>query len=164
MIIQLYSLGKEKCNMFGKKLLKKVVAIFLGLGFLSAFRTSAFNDIAHKYITRSSYDAFVCMEDNGANSKNSPDVTGVSEFFKNDEEDYKELLVKYSVQPDIDETQGMYKYHFYNPVTETNFMNEKESALVRFKKHFENAVTFYRRATKARHIRNLVGQCILWKI
>ena len=130
--------------MLKKILIKKVMPAILGFGILSLFCADAFNDTAHKYVTQTSFEAFSDMNLDDNIRKDYPNLANASEFFKNDEKEYKKLLVTYSTQPDRDETQGIYKYHFYNPITETNFMNEKESALKRSKDHFEKAVSNYK--------------------
>lgn len=134
--------------MLKKILIKKVMPAILTLGVFSLFGAGAFNDTAHKYVTKTSFEAFSDMNCDDDTRKNYPNLAGASEFFKKDEKEYKELLVSYSTQPDKDETQGIYKYHFYNPITETNFMNEKESAYKRSKEHFEKAVGNYKNGDK----------------
>lgn len=130
--------------MFKEILIKKLVSVILSLGVFSLFSAGAFNDTAHQYVTKTSFEAFSEMNCDNDIRENYPNLVQASEFFKKDEKEYKELFVMYSTQPDRDETQGIYKYHFYNPITETNFMNEKESALKRSKEHFEKAVSNYK--------------------
>ena len=128
--------------------IKKIMSAVLCLGTFSLFGADAFNDTAHKYVTQTSFEAFSDMNPDDDIRKEYPNLAEASEFFKKDEKEYKELLVTYSIQPDRDETQGIYKYHFYNPITETNFMNEKESALKRSKEHFDKAVDNYKNGDK----------------
>lgn len=130
--------------MLRKILIKKVMSAVLSFGIFSLFGAGAFNDIAHKYVTKTSFEAFSEMNLDNNIRENYTNLVRASELFKNDEKEYKDLFVTYSTQPDRDETQGIYKYHFYNPITETNFMNEKESALKRSKEHFEKAVSNYK--------------------
>lgn len=125
-------------------LIKKVMSALLTLGFFSLFVADAFNDTAHQYVTKTSFEAFSEMDCDDDICESYPKLAEASELFKKDEKEYKELFVTYCIQPDKDETQGIYKYHFYNPITETNFMNEKESALKRSKDHFEKAVSNYK--------------------
>lgn len=114
----------------------------------------AFNDISHKHVTKTSFEAFTKSEPASKN-RDHKEFKYVSDFFKNDETDYKELFVDYSIQPDIDENQGVYKYHFYNPVTKSNFMNEEESALTKFKEHFNKAVSSYKKGEKVKSYQEL---------
>lgn len=111
-----------------------------------AMNAEAFNETSHRYITKTSFEAITNLPTDDPNNAN---LRAFSDFFKNDEKDYKELLVEYSVQPDIDENQGIYKYHFYNPITEANFMNEKKSALTKCTSHFNKAISFYKEGKKA---------------
>lgn len=146
--------------MLEKKIVKNLISVFFGLSFLYGSTAGAFNDITHKYITKSSFETLAQMgdetpSDNELSCEDLSEIRDVSEFFKGDADDYEELFVNYSVQPDIDEIQGIYKYHFYNPVTETNFMNEKESALERFKSHFEKAVALYKEDSKTESYQEL---------
>ncbi len=134
--------------MLGRIIIKKLMPSVLCLGVFSLFIAGAFNDAAHKYVTKTSFEAFSKMNCDDNIRENYPDLAQASELFKKDEKEYKDLFITYSTQPDIDETQGIYKYHFYNPITETNFMNEKESALKRSKEHFENAVDNYKKGEK----------------
>ena len=139
---------KGEVIMFKKVLIKKLMPAILSFGIFSLFSAGAFSDTAHKYVTRTSFEAFSEMNCDDNMRKSFQNLAEASEFFKNDEKEYKELFIKYSIQPDIDETQGIFKYHFYNPITETNFMNEKDSALTRFKEHFEKAVSNYKMDNK----------------
>lgn len=50
------------------------------------------------------------------------------------------LLIEYCKKPDEDETDGAYRYHFYNPVTRQNFAGGKDSALTRAISHYNNGV------------------------
>ncbi len=116
----------------------------------------AFNEKSHRHITRSAYEAYVGLDEQALSDEK---LKKVSDFFKKNESSYKQLLEDYSVQPDKDENQGSYKFHFYNPITETNYMNEKESSLVRFKSHFRNAVDNYSDGDKKEAYCEL-GRCI----
>ena len=44
----------------------------------------------------------------------------------------KEGIIFYSVQPDIDEKEGSFKNHFYNPATRKNFRGERQSAMTKY--------------------------------
>lgn len=63
------------------------------------------------------------------------------------DKDRKQLLF-YCVQPDEDESDGAYKYHFYNPATEKNFMGENDSALTRCSRHYRNAIYHFKSGNK----------------
>ncbi len=130
--------------MLKKILTKKLMSVIFSFGIFSLFGADAFNDTAHQYVTKTSFEAFTKMDCDSDTSAKYPNLAKASDFFKKDEKEYKELLIIYSTQPDKDETQGIYKYHFYNPITETNFMNETESALKRSREHFEKAVNNYK--------------------
>jgi len=62
--------------------------------------------------------------------------------------DYNKIVVDGSLKPDDDENKGGFKYHFFNPVTERNYMGEKENASSKCVEHFENALNFYRTGDK----------------
>ncbi len=53
-------------------------------------------------------------------------------------------IMTYCTRPDEDEIDGAFKYHFYNPATEQNFMGEDDSALARCKMHYTNAVAYFK--------------------
>lgn len=69
------------------------------------------------------------------------DVFGgeISKFFT--EED-RRIILTYCVKPDEDEIEGAYKYHFFNPVTELNFMGEVTSARTKCDDHYNRAVHY----------------------
>lgn len=141
--------------MIKKMLFGRMMSAVLTLGVFSLFEAGAFNDTAHEHVTKTSFEAFSEMNCDENICKNYPNLSKASEFFKKDEKEYKDVFITYCTQPDRDETQGIYKYHFYNPITETNFMNEKESALKRSKEHFEKAVENYKNDDKNTAYREL---------
>lgn len=98
--------------------------------------TLAFNSNTHKNVTQKSLK--IVSEINS------------DEFyiFNKEDEKYWEIVAEYSVKPDEDENQGAYKYHFYNPVTQRNFMGEKNSALLKCLNHFNEAVGYYKKGNK----------------
>ena len=57
--------------------------------------------------------------------------------------DVRNKLFEFCTRPDDDEIEGAFKVHFYNPVTEKNFNGEEDSALHRFKMHYNNALDLY---------------------
>lgn len=62
-------------------------------------------------------------------------------FYK---KDVIEKLLKFCEMPDKDETEGVYKNHFYNIATGRNFMDEKTSALSKAKSHYREALVSYK--------------------
>ncbi|MDR1627468.1 MAG: hypothetical protein LBR79_01680 [Oscillospiraceae bacterium] len=54
-----------------------------------------------------------------------------------------DIILEYCEKPDTDEIDGGFKWHFYNPATELNFMGERESALTRFINHYNAAIINY---------------------
>lgn len=51
----------------------------------------------------------------------------------------KEFLIAMCLKPDEDETDGAFKWHFYNPATRKNFRGERTSALTKFIEHYQEA-------------------------
>lgn len=64
----------------------------------------------------------------------------IEEIGNKEIEGNKEGIIFYCEQPDIDEKEGAYKNHFYNPSTRKNFRGERESALTKFIKHYRYAI------------------------
>jgi len=58
-------------------------------------------------------------------------------------DDVIEALMDASKLPDEDETDGMNKWHFYNPNTGKNFRGESVTALSKFTSHYDDAVEYY---------------------
>lgn len=50
------------------------------------------------------------------------------------------MLLEYCIKPDIDETEGAFKNHFYNPATRKNFRGERTSALTKLFEHYSKAI------------------------
>lgn len=96
---------------------------------------SAFDGPTHRYITKISLKI---LSDMGSE---------YSEFYS---EDVKTRVLKYCVMPDKDENEGLFKCHFFNPATERNFMGERESALVKFKSHYKDAIRNYKTSNMQR--------------
>lgn len=61
---------------------------------------------------------------------------------------YKDIIISGSLKPDDDENKGGFKYHFYNPITERNYMGEKENAVYKCKTHYEQAIKNYKLGDK----------------
>ena len=55
----------------------------------------------------------------------------------------KQIIIKGALAPDEDETDGTFKYHFYNPATRKNFKGERISALTQCITHFGYALELY---------------------
>ncbi len=96
----------------------------------------AFNSDTHKNVTQTSLK--IISEINREKFS----------VFNKEDERYWDLVAEYSVKPDEDENQGAYKYHFYNPITQRNFMGEKKSALSKCVLHFNDAVDYYKKGNK----------------
>lgn len=122
----------------------------------SIFMTNVygFASSTHEYVTRTGlsilHDLGKTKEDKEKdNDKESNTSDQIDEKVKSIYDDFytdevKDILLEYCVKPDEDEIEGGFKWHFYNPATELNFMGEKESALTKFIKHYNAAVTNYK--------------------
>ena len=91
---------------------------------------SAFSSETHQYTTLRGLN--ILDEVHGGNYSN---------FYTQKDRDQ---IFTYCTKPDEDEIEGAYKYHFYNPATEKNFMGEDDSALTRCKSHYNKAVYYYK--------------------
>ena len=110
-----------------------------------------FASSTHEYVTRASlsilHDLGSTKDDkesaeNKEVDKTKEKIESIYSDFYTDE--VKDVILEYCVKPDEDETDGGFKWHFYNPATELNFMGEKESALTKFIKHYNAAITNYK--------------------
>lgn len=111
--------------------LKKVFSFFLSMMLIfgaAGSPCSAFDGPTHVYVTQRGLEIL-------------DDVFGgeISKFFT--EED-RRIILTYCVKPDEDEIEGAYKYHFFNPVTELNFMGEVTSARTKCDDHYNRAVHY----------------------
>lgn len=117
---------------------KKFIAL-LGVIVSLAFTfpwAKAFNGDTHRYVTERGLAL----------------VSEISEHKNNissDDKKYFNIIGDYSLKPDEDEIEGAYKFHFYNPSTETNFMGEKKSALLKCTTHYNNALDYYKKNNKS---------------
>ncbi len=116
---------------------KKLMAVFgVIVGFaLSVSCAKSFNGDTHRYVTERGLAL----------------ISEISEYKGNlssDDKKYFDVISDYSLKPDEDEIEGGYKFHFYNPATETNFMGEKNSALIKCNTHYNNALDYYRKGNK----------------
>ena len=122
--------------------IKKGLAVALTGAFImsGAFKEAGgFSSATHKYVTESSLKIISSLE---IEDHEDIHMTKFKSFFK--QEDWG-LLSKFSVIPDDDENQGMFKYHFYYPPTGKNFMREKSvTARTKFEAHFQEAVRLYK--------------------
>lgn len=96
----------------------------------------SFNGDTHRYVTEQSLRLVSEIDDH-------------KDIVAEDDKKYFTTIADYSLKPDEDEIEGAYKFHFYNPATETNFMGEKNSALVKCVFHYENAINSYRKNDKS---------------
>lgn len=115
-----------------KNLFKKLVSVVLLTNvcvFSVCVGTRGFSSDTHQYTTTRGLD--ICKQ-----------------VMKNTQKLYtKEVcdqLYTFCTKPDDDEIEGAYKAHFYNPATEKNFNGEDDSALYRFKLHYNKALELYK--------------------
>lgn len=54
-----------------------------------------------------------------------------------------QTIEKFSTQPDIDENNGLFKWHYYNPITGKNFVKGDVTALTKFNEHYNSAIMNY---------------------
>lgn len=120
-----------------KRFLKNSIIIFIsGVAFFlsSIIGTSSFSCSTHEYTTERGIIIYK------ENFKEAFDLLY--------DENFESQLKIFCIKPDEDENDGIYKYHFYNPATGKNFNGEEESALKRFKDHYNNAVALYKSGNK----------------
>ena len=98
--------------------------------------TKSFNSSTHRYVTEYSLQLVSKIDEHDS-------------IMSSDDKKYFDTIADYSLKPDEDEIDGAYKYHFYNPATETNFMGEKDSALTKCNTHYDNAVKAYEEGDKS---------------
>lgn len=117
-----------------KRLFIKRISLFFLSSFLFlnniGFNGYTFSSETHRYTTQ--------------RGLNILDYVKGGEFSKFYTDKDREQLLFYCVQPDEDENDGAYKYHFYNPATEKNFMRENDSALTRCSHHYKNAIYHFK--------------------
>lgn len=97
-------------------------------------QVSAFCSDTHKYTTKI---GIALAKDNFK-----------EDFDKLYDEEAISQLMTFCTKPDEDESTGGFKYHFYNPATEKNFMGENESALKKCNDHYSNALRNYKEGNK----------------
>lgn len=115
-----------------KKLFKKIfLSIIIMLLFTLVSTTIfAFNSETHLYTTQQ-----------GMSIISNTFEDEITEFY--DEKSQADIFT-YCVQPDFDENTGVFKWHFYSPATQKNFIGEKTSALTKFITHYNDAINNYR--------------------
>lgn len=116
--------------------IRRLAPIFV-FGILLSGICKAFNGPTHRYVTETSLECISKM------NKTIP-------FLNDNDEKYWQVVAEYSLKPDEDEAEGVYKYHFYNPMTEKNFMREKISACTKCVEHFNKAIDYYRENRKVK--------------
>lgn len=126
-----------------RKLLKKGLTSLVLLGEMWSFcqlPLSAFSSETHEYTTKKGID--IC-----------------NSIFKEASELYDERSIaqlhEFCTRPDEDEIEGAFKVHFYNPATEKNFNGEDDSALNRYKVHYNNALNLLKKKEKDQAISEL---------
>lgn len=121
----------------GKFKIKKIISYLLTLLMsvsLAVPQAGAFCGSTHKYTTRMGMKLF----------KDNFDEP----FNKVYDEEAQSQLIAFCTMPDKDEATGGFKYHFYNPATEKNFMGENESALKKCTDHYSSALKYYKEGKK----------------
>lgn len=120
-----------------KRFLKKILVVLV-MSVTSictiALGAHAFSSSTHEYTTLRGITIF---------KENYPNL-----FDSLYDKDFEPQLKIFCTRPDDDENEGTFKYHFYNPATEKNFNGEDESALTRFKNHYNKAVKLYKEGKK----------------
>lgn len=100
----------------------------------------------HQYVTKTSIDKIEKLsktlnEKNALNNKENSVLCDIDE--------YKDILITYSLKPDEDENQGStFKHHFYNPVTGRNFLGEEKGALSKCEEHYGACLELYKEGNK----------------
>jgi len=127
------------------KNLKPFCATFTTL-LLTLSTAFAFGSDTHEAVTRYGLGDILSLY----NEAGSDIVNNCNEKIVLDEitKDYKDIIVSGSLKPDDDENKGGFKYHFYNPITERNYMGEKETAVYKCKTHYEAALKNYEMGKK----------------
>lgn len=115
-----------------KNLLKKLTTVILSIGVSVATLgcgTFGFSSDTHQYTTTRGIE--ICKQ-------------VMKDTKKMYTKEVYDQLYKFCTKPDDDEIEGAYKVHFYNPATEKNFNGEDDSALYRFKMHYDNALKLFK--------------------
>ena len=113
--------------------IKKIFSCFLSALAISGgmnLSVAAFSSATHEYTTQ-----------RGVSILDEVQGESCSKFYTQED---REQILTYCTRPDEDEIEGAYKYHFYNPATEKNFMGEDDSALARCKSHYNKALYYYK--------------------
>lgn len=133
--------------MKSRKRIKFLSLLTLAIMVCIPAKTFAFGSQTHYYVTKTCTKKLGKMTDDLKKSKNlSEKETSILEDITRG---YKNTIIDYSLKPDEDENQGStYKHHFYNPVTEKNFLGEKKNALSKCKEHYTEALKYYKEGDK----------------
>ncbi len=127
---------KNKC----KRLLVSFLAICLTVAAISP-QCYAFETDTHGYVTDVSLGILKDVYPKESD-----------EFFT---QDVNSKLIYFSKRPDIDENDGIFKWHYYNPITEKNFVKGKVTALTKFNDHYKNALTNYKKGNVDKSLEEL---------
>ncbi len=83
------------------------------------------NSYTHKYMTKTALNMIFSISNES--------------IYKNDVDNFVDIVEEFSTKPDIDENDGMYTTHFYNPATGLNYNGKKMTALEKMKIHLGKA-------------------------
>lgn len=120
-----------------KKFLYRFICFSIGLYcflWCSNFNCFAFDKYTHEYVTKVATSELKKINYNSSAS-----------FFDQNSE---KILFEYSTRPDIDENDGAFQWHFYNPATEKNFKGKDISAVTKFEEHYNNSIRYYKENNK----------------
>lgn len=120
-------------KLFIKKIFSCILGVVLTFSGVNLY-TWAFSSETHQYTTQRGF-------------KILDEVLG-GEYSKFYTQDDRTQVFTFCTKPDEDEIDGAYKYHFYNPATEKNFMGEDDSALARCKSHYNRAIYYYKNGNR----------------
>jgi len=127
------------------KILKPFCSTLATLCLLSS-TAFGFGSDTHEYVTTYGLDDILNLYNQSGKNVlyKENEITVLDEITK----DYKDIIISGSLKPDEDESKGGFKYHFYNPITERNYMGEKETAVYKCKTHYEEALKNYKLGKK----------------
>lgn len=126
--------------------LSKPICTALSIMMLASNAVFGFGSETHESVTNYSLnDILNIYSESGENVlQNCNEKNVLNEITK----DYKDIIVSGSLKPDDDENKGGFKYHFYNPITERNYMGEKETAVYKCISHYDEALKNYKLGNK----------------
>lgn len=123
---------------------KKIFLSFLGASCIfsgAGLSASAFSSETHRYTTSRGITIL---------DEVKPEIS--SKIYT---EKDKQQILTYCTKPDEDEIDGAFKYHFFNPATEKNFMGEDDSALARCVGHYKKALEWYKKGNREKAFEEL---------